>query len=75
MPAHVIGTVVVAIGIDKNGEVLHPKVISGPALLQKRVLDAVRNYKYKPYLLNGTAVGVKTTVSVTLDSNLDCHFD
>lgn len=75
MPAHVIATVVVAIEIDKNGDVLHPKVISGPAMLQKRVVDAVRKYKYKPYLLNGKAVSVETTVRVTLDSNLDCHFD
>ncbi|MGD0940822.1 MAG: energy transducer TonB [Terracidiphilus sp.] len=75
MPAHVIGTVVVAIEINRNGDVLHPKVISGPAMLQKRVLDAVRKYKYKPYLLNGTAIDVETTVAVTLDSNLDCHFE
>jgi outer membrane biosynthesis protein TonB len=75
MPAHVIGTVVVAVEIDKNGEVLHPKVISGPLMLQKRVVDAIRKYKYMPYLLNGKAVEVETTVWVTLDSNLDCHFE
>jgi len=86
MAAHVIGTVVVAIVIDKNGDVLHPKIISGPAMLQKPVLDAVRKYKYKPYLmaldhsftsfpLNGKAVEVETTVSVTMDSYLDCHYD
>jgi protein TonB len=75
MPAHVIGTVGVAIEIDQNGDVHRSKVISGPALLQKRVLDAVRKYKYKPYLLNGKAVSVETTVWVTLDSNLDCHFN
>jgi protein TonB len=50
-------------------------VISGPLMLQKRVLDSVRKYEYKPYLLNGEAVNVETTVWVTLDSNLDCHFD
>lgn len=86
MAAHVIGTVVVAIVIDKNGDVLHPKIISGPAMLQKPVLDAVRKYKYKPYLMaldnsftsfppHGKAVEVETTVSVTMDSNVDCHYD
>ena len=86
MAAHVIGTVVVAIVIDKNGDVLHPKIISGPAMLQKPVLDAVRKYKYKPYLMaldnsftsfppHGKAVEVETTVSVTMDSYLDCHYD
>jgi hypothetical protein len=60
------GTVVVMIKIDTNGDVLHPKVISGPALLQKPVLDAVRKCKYKPYLINGEAVEVGSTVSATL---------
>jgi hypothetical protein len=75
MAARVTATVVLAIVIDKNGDVLHPKVISGPAMLRKPVLDAVRKYKYKPYLLNGKAVEVETTVSVTMDSYLDCHYD
>jgi len=75
MPAHVIGTVVVAIEIDKNGGVHHPKVISGPLMLQKIVVDAIRKYRYIPYLLNGKVVEVETTVWVTLDSNLDCHFE
>jgi protein TonB len=75
MAARVTGTVVVAIVIDKNGDVLHPKVISGPAILKKPVIDAVRKYKYKPYQLNGKAVEVETTVSVTMDSYLDCHYN
>jgi protein TonB len=61
------GTVVMMIAIDKNGNVLYPKVISGPALLSNPVLDAVRKYKYKPYLINGKAVVVETTVSVTMN--------
>jgi protein TonB len=75
MAARITATVVVAILIDKNGDVLLPRVISGPAMLRKPVLDAVRKYKYKPYLLNGKAVEVETTVSVTMDSGLDCHYD
>jgi hypothetical protein len=73
MAAHVIGTVVVGFDIDKNGNVLHPTVVSGPAMLRKPVLDAVRKYKYKPYLLNGEAVVVGTTVSVQIDTVRDCH--
>jgi protein TonB len=68
MAARVTGTVVLAIVIDREGNVLHPKVVSGPKMLQKMVLDAVRKYKYKPYLLNGKAVEVETTVSVRLTS-------
>jgi hypothetical protein len=74
MPPRITGTVVVGIEIDRNGNVLHSKVISGPAMLRKPVLDSVRKYKYKPYLLNGKAVDVETTVLVTMDSYLDCHY-
>jgi protein TonB len=68
MAARVTGTVVLTITIDKEGNVLHPRVVSGPKMLQQMVLDAVRKYKYKPYLLNGKAVEVETTVSVRLTS-------
>jgi hypothetical protein len=70
--SHVIGTVVVAIEIDKNGNVLHPTFVSGPAMLRTSVLDAVeKHYKYKPYLLNGKAVAAETTVSVFV--GLQCN--
>ena len=42
MAARVTGTVVVGFGISKNGNVLYPKIISGPALLRKPVLEAVQ---------------------------------
>jgi protein TonB len=62
------GTTVLVVAIGTNGNVLKAKVISGPALLRKPVLDAVRQYKYKPYLLNGKAIEVETTVSVSLNN-------
>jgi TonB family protein len=64
--SHRMGTVVVAFEIGKSGEVKHPTVMSGPKELQKSVLDAVRRYKYKPYLANGAPSAVATTVSVTV---------
>jgi outer membrane biosynthesis protein TonB len=70
--SRVSGTVIVAIEIDKNGNVLHPAVVSGPFRLQKPVLDAIQKYyKYKPYLLNSRAVDVETTVSVFV--GLQCN--
>ena len=66
------GTVVLVMEINKNGDVLHPAVVSGPALLRKTVLDAVRKYKYKPYLLNGEPVEVETTVAVQSDTLRAC---
>lgn len=70
--ARITATVVIGFSIDKNGNVLYPKVISGPAMLRKPVLDAVRKYKYKPYLLNGKPIEVETTVSVHIDTVADC---
>jgi hypothetical protein len=70
--SRVQGTVVAAIEIDKNGNVLHATFVSGPALLRAPVLDAVeKHYKYKPYILNGRAVDVETTVSVFV--GLQCN--
>jgi protein TonB len=70
--SRVSGTVILAIEIDKNGNVLHPTFVSGPTMLRTSVLDAVqKHYKYKPYLLNGKAVDVETTVSVFV--GLQCN--
>jgi TonB family protein len=58
------GTVVLAatIGTDGTVEALH--VVSGPAMLQKSSIEAVKTWVYKPFLLNGDPVEVKTTINV-----------
>jgi protein TonB len=38
--------------------------MSGPPMLQQAALDAVSNWRYRPYLLNGQPVEVETTVNV-----------
>ena len=50
--------------IGKTGEVEQLKVVSGPSQLQQSSLDAVRQWTYKPFLLNGDPVEVKTTINV-----------
>jgi TonB family protein len=62
--ARVQGKVELNVIIGKTGEVEQLKVISGPKELQQSALDAVRQWTYKPFLLNGTPVEVKTTVHV-----------
>jgi protein TonB len=62
--ARVQGTVVLQATISKNGSITNLRVQSGPAMLQQSALDAVRNWRYKPYLLNGDPVEVETTVNV-----------
>jgi outer membrane biosynthesis protein TonB len=50
--------------IGKDGTVEELKVASGPKELQQSSLDAVRQWIYKPFLLNGDPVEVKTTINV-----------
>ena len=69
MEARVLGTVVMKITISKAGLVESIKIISGPAMLQQAALDAVRQWRYKPYSVDGKPVEFSTRVSVTY-SNL-----
>ena len=63
---HHMGTVIVSFELTQTGEIQHATIMSGPKELQKPVLKAVENYKYRPYLLNGTPSPVATSVSVTV---------
>ncbi len=63
--ARIQGIVKLDAVIGTTGEVEQLKVISGPDQLQKSALDAVRQWTYKPFLLNGDPVEVKTTITVT----------
>ena len=62
--ARIQGTVKLKAVIGKTGAVEQLDVISGPAELQESSLDAVRQWTYKPFLLNGEPVDVTTTISV-----------
>jgi protein TonB len=62
--AHVQGTVILHAIISKDGTVQELQYISGPALLLRSAMDAVRQWKYQPTLLNGEPVEVDTTISV-----------
>jgi protein TonB len=62
--ARVAGTVVLQATISKNGTVEGLRVVSGPEMLRQSAVDAVRNWRYKPYKLNNDPVEVETTVSV-----------
>lgn len=63
--AHVSGTVVIQVTISKNGSVGNLRAISGPAMLRQSALDAVKNWRFRPYMLDGQPVEVDTTVNVT----------
>lgn len=58
------GTVILDAIIGKDGTIHKLKVISGPKELRKSAADAVRTWKYKPYLHNGHPVEVETKINV-----------
>ena len=62
--AGVEGTVVVEATISRTGTIERLHVVSGPAMLQRAALDAIRTARYQPYLLNGSPTEVQTTISV-----------
>ena len=61
---HVSGTIVLRAIIAKDGTVQELSYVSGPALLIKPAMDAVRQWSYRPTLLNGKPVEVETTIDV-----------
>lgn len=58
------GAVVLHAIIDKDGTVKELAVVSGPPELQASAIDAVKQWVYKPFLLNGNPVEVNTTITV-----------
>jgi protein TonB len=63
--AHVQGQVVLKAIINKDGHIQDLQLISGHVLLAPAAVDAVKQWLYKPFLLNGEPVEVETTVTVT----------
>ena len=61
---HVSGGVTMDALIDANGRVTKMKVLSGPALLQQAAMDALRQWKYQPAMLDGKAVPIHLTVTI-----------
>jgi TonB family protein len=66
--ARVAGTVILAATISKSGFVTNVQVVSGPQMLRQSAIDAVKEWRYRPYLLNNQPMEVQTTINV--DFNL-----
>ena len=61
---HVQGVVVLRLRIDKQGNVADAQLVSGHPALAQAAIDAVKQWKYRPYLLNNNPVEVETQVTV-----------
>jgi len=62
--ARIQGVVVMEAVISKEGSIESLRVVTGHPLLNQAALDAVKQWKYRPTLLNGEPVEVITTVTV-----------
>jgi periplasmic protein TonB len=62
--ARVEGVIILKAIIAKDGTIQNLQVLSGPAMLAPAAVDAVKQWRYRPYLLNGEPVEVETTVQV-----------
>jgi TonB family protein len=62
--ARVQGAVVLKAIISKEGTIKQVEVVSGPPELTRAAIDAVHQWTYKPYLMNGEPVEVQTTITV-----------
>jgi protein TonB len=62
--ARIQGTVVLQATISRSGTIENLRAVGGPAMLQQAALDAVKSWRYRPYLLDGVPIEVETTVNV-----------
>lgn len=68
--ARIQGAVVLALEIDKDGAVTSVQVVSGHPMLVAPATDAVKQWRYRPYHVNGEPVAVSTQVIVNFQLGL-----
>ena len=62
--ARIQGTVVLQAEINKEGNIENLQMVSGHPLLVSAAMEAVKQWRYKPYVLNGEPVAVDTQIQV-----------
>jgi protein TonB len=62
--ARIEGTVVLQAIISNSGTIQNLRVVSGPPMLQQSAIEAVQQWRYRPYMLNNEPVAVETTINV-----------
>ncbi len=66
---HTAGRVELQATISRTGTIENLRVVSGPPLLIQAAIDAVKQWRYRPYLLNGDPVEVETSINVDFTMN------
>jgi len=69
LAVHAHGAVQIEATINREGNVTNLKVLSGEAVLARAALEAVRQWRYKPYYLDGEPVEIETQITVNFKAN------
>jgi TonB family protein len=64
MQMHIQGAVQVLATISKEGRITTVKILNGDPILSRAAADAVSQWRYKPYFLNGEPVEIQTQIVV-----------
>jgi protein TonB len=67
--ARIQGAVVLQAEISKDGQITNVQVLQGPPMLAAAAVDAVKQWRYRPYNLNGQPVPIETTITVNFRLN------
>ena len=60
--AHIVGNVILSVDIDRDGYVQDVMAVRGHPLLVQSAINAVRQWRYAPFVFHGTRIPIKTTV-------------
>jgi TonB family protein len=69
LATHAQGSVQIEATIDRDGKVVNPKVVKGNSVLADAALEAVRQWRYKPYYLDGAPVEIQTQITINFKAN------
>ena len=58
------GAVILLVDIDKDGSIESLQILSGPAILADAAREAVKQWRFKPYLQNGVPIGTQARITV-----------
>lgn len=58
------GTVVLQVLVGRDGTVQDAKFFQGSFLFARTAIDGVKQWKFKPYILNGRPVSIQTTLTM-----------
>ena len=64
MQSHLQGSVQLLATISKDGDITNIKALSGEPVLARAAMDAVKQWKYKPYYLDTEPVEIQTQITV-----------